>query len=67
MSVIQLAGKLVPKTEQECVTMTDKNPKYDHIPQIEIDSLARLLLPEIQAYFETEQGKQAFEEWKGST
>ena len=44
--------------------MTDKNPKYDHIPQIEVESLARLLLPEMRAFLESEQGKQEFEKWK---
>ena len=35
-----------------------------NIPQSDIESLAKLILPEIQRYFESEQGKQAFEEWK---
>ena len=34
------------------------------IPDYEIDSLARALLPAIQALFETEEGKREFEEWK---
>ena len=35
-----------------------------NIPQSDIESLAKLILPEIQKYFESEQGKQEFEEWK---
>lgn len=35
-----------------------------HIPQHEIDSLARCLLPEIQKFFESPEGKREFEEWK---
>jgi hypothetical protein len=35
-----------------------------NIPQSEIESLAKLLLPQIQNYFESEQGKNEFEEWK---
>jgi hypothetical protein len=35
-----------------------------NIPKSEIESLAKLLLPQIQNYFESEQGKNEFEEWK---
>jgi len=34
------------------------------IPTEAIESLARCLLPEIQKYFESEEGKREFEEWK---
>lgn len=34
------------------------------IPQQAIDSFARLLLPKIQAFFESAEGKQEFEQWK---
>ena len=34
------------------------------IPDFEIDSLARALLPAIQKLFETEEGKLEFEAWK---
>ena len=43
--------------------MTDTRERLE-IPQMDIESLAKMLLPEIQAYFESEQGKQEFEEWK---
>lgn len=39
------------------------SPKYV-IPQHEIESLARLLLPAMQAFFESEEGKQEFKAWK---
>lgn len=35
-----------------------------HIPQHEIDSLARCLLPEIIKFFESPEGQKEFEEWK---
>ena len=38
--------------------------KDNGIPKKEIESLARLLLPGIQKYLESEDGKRAFEEWK---
>ena len=34
------------------------------IPQHEVDALARILLPEIQKYFESEEGQREFAEWK---
>ncbi len=34
------------------------------IPDFEIDSLARALLPAIQAYFETEEGQREFKAWQ---
>lgn len=34
------------------------------IPDFEIDSLARALLPAIQKLFETDEGKREFETWK---
>lgn len=34
------------------------------VPDFEIESLARCLLPKIQAYFESPEGQVAFEAWK---
>lgn len=34
------------------------------IPTQEIESLAKFFLPEIVVFFETEEGKKEFEEWK---
>ena len=34
------------------------------IPTQEIESIAKTFLPEIVAFFETEEGKKEFEEWK---
>jgi len=42
-----------------------KTKDYDTgIPQYAMESLARCLLPEIQKFFESEEGKREFEEWK---
>ena len=38
--------------------------KKTEIPKHEIDTLAKTFLPEIIAFFETEEGKKEFEEWK---
>ena len=34
------------------------------IPVQEVDALARILLPKIQAFFESEEGQREFAEWK---
>jgi len=34
------------------------------IPLHEVEALARVLLPEIQAFFESEEGHREFAEWK---
>ena len=34
------------------------------IPYHEVEALARVLLPEIQAFFESEEGPKEFAEWK---
>ncbi len=34
------------------------------VSQSDIDMLARCLLPAIQKFFESEEGKKEFEEWK---
>lgn len=47
--------------------MTRKKKLNDHgtgIPLHELEALARVLLPEIQAYFESEEGQREFAEWK---
>ncbi len=34
------------------------------IPQHEIDVLARCLLPDLMAFYESEEGQREFEQWK---
>ena len=34
------------------------------IPYHEVEALARVLLPEIQAFFESEEGQREYAEWK---
>lgn len=34
------------------------------IPKHELEAIARCLLPDIQAYYETEEGQRAFAEWQ---
>lgn len=35
-----------------------------NIPKHELESLARVFLPAIQAYFETEEGQREYAEWE---
>ncbi len=38
-----------------------------NIPKHELEALARCFLPDIQAFFETEEGKKEYEAWKEQT
>lgn len=43
----------------------NKTNQFDYIPpDSAIESFARCLLPTIQAYYDSEEGKKAFAEWK---
>ncbi len=42
------------------------NTKNSSVPAREIESLARCLLPYIQNFYNSEEGKREFEEWKKS-
>lgn len=44
--------------------MSRKRKNITGIPDFEIDSLARALLPAIQELFESEEGKREFKIWK---
>ncbi len=44
--------------------MSRKRKNNTGIPDFEIDSLARALLPAIQKVFDSEDGKREFEIWK---
>ena len=49
--------------------MTEKlknqgTPNHEAIPDDVVDTLARCLLPKIQAYFNSPEGQAEFEEWK---
>lgn len=38
--------------------------KQSDIPKHELEKLARCFLPDIIAFFETEEGRREYEEWK---
>ena len=41
-----------------------KKKSESEMPQQDIESLARILLPQIQKYFDSENGQREFDEWK---
>jgi len=44
--------------------MAKKKDYGTGIPQHEIEALARCILPEIQKFFQSEEGKREFAEWQ---
>lgn len=36
----------------------------EKIPEHEIESIAKLILPQIQKFFESEEGRKEFDKWK---
>lgn len=56
-------NRKVVKTMAAASSPTEEGPQIV-IPDFKIESLARCLLPKIQAYFASPEGQAAFEEWK---
>lgn len=44
--------------------MAKKSKQTGLIPEHELEALARCLLPEILAFYETKEGQQEFKKWK---
>lgn len=44
--------------------LTDKNGCIRNVPQKEMESIAEMLLSDIIAFYETEDGKRVFAEWQ---
>ena len=44
--------------------LTNKNGCIRNVPQKEMESIAEMLLSEILAFYETEDGKRVFAEWQ---
>lgn len=44
--------------------LKDKSGCIGDVPKKEMKSIAEMLLPNIIAFYETEEGKRVFEEWK---
>ena len=66
-SVPGLSARRGPALRLGAAPMARKRKINDYgtgIPVHEVDALARVLLPEIQAFFESEEGQREFAEWK---
>ena len=44
--------------------LTDKNGCIRNVPKKEMESIAKMLLSDIIAFYETEDGKRVFAEWQ---
>ncbi len=45
--------------------MTQRKKQYHpKIPDYELEAIARCLLPDMQSYFESDEGKRTFAEWQ---
>jgi len=51
----------LPKTQEGQMAKDDIGME---VPQQEIESLARLLLPKIREFFDSEEGQREYAEWK---
>ncbi len=60
-------SKAICLTRTSCNRGVPRKKPNDHgtgIPLHEIEALARILLPQIQAFFESEEGQREYAEWK---
>ena len=44
--------------------MQEKRENRSGIPDFELDSLARMLLPVVREFYASEEGRKAYEKWK---
>jgi len=61
----QLNKETVAPNSNERGAPTMKAPELQsNIPRYELEALARCLLPDIQTFFESEEGQREFAEWQ---
>ena len=66
-SLINLLSDKTQEGEKRTIRMANTKKENDFgtgIPDDVMESLARALLPEITAFYESEEGKAAFEQWQ---
>ena len=63
-SIIQ--GAATEDRQEQKTAQAAASAKYREggVPQQELERFARFLLPKIQAFYQSEEGKRLFEEWK---
>ncbi len=59
-------GAATEDRQEKKTTQAAASAEYqeDGVPQQELESFARFLLPKIQAFYQSEEGQRLFEEWK---
>lgn len=59
-------GAATEERQEKTTSQAAASAKYreDGVPQQELERFARFLLPKIQAFYQSEEGQQLFEEWK---
>ncbi len=71
MDYINEYGKVIkiPVKENRYMAERESNRRKENtarqgVPVEDLEQFARFLLPKIQAFYETEEGQRAFQEWK---
>lgn len=59
-------GAATEDRQEKKTAQAAASAKYreDGVPQEELERFARFLLPQIQAFYQSEEGQRLFEEWK---
>lgn len=59
-------GAATENRQEKTTSQAAASAKYreDGVPQQELERVARLLLPQIQAFYQSEEGQRLFKEWK---
>lgn len=59
-------GAATEDRQEKKTTQAAASAKHreEGVPQQELERFARFLLPKIQAFYQSEEGKRLFEEWK---
>ena len=62
--ILSIIDNIIAPQRREASLTRRKKQYHPKIPDYELESLARCLLPDMQAYFESNEGKRAFAEWQ---
>lgn len=59
-------GAATENRQEKTTSQAAASAKYreDGVPQQELEWFARFLLPQIQAFYQSEEGQRLFKEWK---
>jgi len=63
-AALQKGAATEDRQEKKTAQAAASKHREDGVPQQELERFARFLLPKIQAFYQSEEGKRLFEEWK---